>query len=386
MAKGVEEDFMKRLLAIIVLSIALCGLSADRDLWAVDYEIWALDQGLNRITILKGSNLEGDREVLDLASLGGKAPHFILFNADYTHAIVAYVGSGHLSIIRASDRKAVFHEKLGTHTHVGVPTPDSSRIIVANQNDEKITEIVTDYKNDRYTIGRVLDLKADPKLADDEAFPNRRPVCSMMTRDGSRLYASIMGGGVAVIGIPADPSKPLGVVRAFPRYVVANNGCGTLPNLDGSKMYVNTGTLNSSNFYVFDTETDSLIKALDTTSYGRDSHGLLLTSDGKYLWMFNRKSNNAVIFETATDEIVGTIKFVGESPDIPALSPDGERVYITLRGAKPVTGGPEVAGRATGITVIKLQKGGRKGKLVEVIPLGDDPKADLHGIAIRPLP
>jgi DNA-binding beta-propeller fold protein YncE len=381
---------MKRLLTIIVLGIALWGLLADHSLWAAppkaDYEIWALDQGLNQITILKGSDLKGNREVLDLVPLGGKAPHFILFNSDYTHAIVAYVGSGHLSIIRASDRKAVFHEKLGTHTHVGVPTPDGSRIVVANQNDEKITEVLTDYKNDRYTIGRVLDLKADPKLADDEAFPDRRPVCSMTTQDGSKLYASIMGGGLAIIGISPDPSRPLQVTRAFPRYVVANNGCGTLPSLDGSKMYVNTGTLNSSNFYVFDTKTDSLIKALDTTHYGKDSHGLVLMADGMYLWMFNRKSNSAVIFETATDEIVETLEFVGESPDIPVLSPDGERVYITLRGSKPVTGGPEVAGRATGIAVIKLKKGGRQGRLAETIPLGDDPKADLHGMAIRPLP
>lgn len=377
---------MKRLWPIVMLSIGLWWLSADRPLWAADYEIWALDQGLNKIYILKGSDLKREREVLDLTPLGGKAPHFILFNADHTHAVVAYVGSGHLSIIRASDRKAVFHEKLGTHTHVGVPTPDGSRIIAANQNDEKITEVLTDYKNDRYTIGRVLDLKADTRLADDEAFPNRRPVCSMTTPEGSKLYASIMGGGLAVIGIPAGPSEPLKVVRAFPRYVVANNGCGTLPSRDGSKMYVNTGTLNTSNFYVFDTKTDSLIKALDTTSYGKDSHGLFLTMDGKYLWMLNRKSNNAVIFDSATDEIVGTMGFVGESPDIPAMDPKGERVYLTLRGSKPVTGGPEVAGKATGVAVIKLKKGGRQGTLVEVVPLGDDPKADLHGIAIRPLP
>ncbi len=377
---------MKRGWVIAVLGLALWGLSPMRTPGAADHEIWALDQGLNKIYILKGSSLKGEREVLDLAPLGGKAPHFILFNATRTHAIVAYVGSGHLSIIRAADRKVVFHEKLGTHTHVGVPVPDGSRIVVANQNDEKITEVLTDYRNDRYTIGRVLDLKADPRLADDEAFPNRRPVCAMTTRDGSRLYASIMGGGLAVIGIPADPAKPLGVVRAFPHYVVANNGCGTLPNLDGSRMYVNTGTLHSSNLYVFDTKADSLIKALDTTSYGRDSHGLLLTADGRYLWMFNRKSNNAVIFATANDEIAGTIRFVGESPDIPALDPQGERVYVTLRGSRPVTGGPEVAGRVTGIGVIQIQKGGAEGSLEEVIPMGDDPNADLHGIAVRPLP
>ena len=377
---------MKRLLFIVMLGITLWGLSVDRDLWAVDYEIWALDQGLNQIYILKGSNLKEKPEVLDLAPLGGKAPHFILFNAGQTHAIVAYVGSGHLSIIRASDRKAVFHEKLGTHTHVGVPTPDGRRIIVANQNDEKITEILADYKNDQYTVGRILDLKADPKLADDEAFPNRRPVCSMMTQDGTRLYASIMGGGVAVIGVPEHSSEPLKVLRAFPRYVVANNGCGTLPSRDGSKMYVNTGTLNTSNFYVFDTKTNSLIKAVEMTSHGKDSHGLLLAGDGAYLWMFNRKSNNAVIFDTASDEVAGTMEFVGESPDIPAMDPSGTRIYITLRGSRPVTGGPEVAGKATGVAVIKLKKGGRQGALAEVVPLGDDPKADLHGIAIRPLP
>lgn len=377
---------MKKLLAVIVVGIVFLGGSGDRDLWAKDYEIWALDQGLNKIYILKGSNLKGSPEILDLTPLGGKAPHFILFNADHTHAVLAYVGSGHLSIIRASDRKAVFHEKLGTHTHVGVPTPDGSRIIVANQNDEKITEVLTDYKNDRYAVGRVLDLKEDPKLADNEAFPNRRPVCAMMVPDGSKLYASIMGGGLAVIGIPQDPAKPLSVVRAFPRYVVANNGCGTLPSKDGSKMYVNTGTLNTSNFYVFDTKTDSLIKALDTTSYGKDSHGMILIGDGKYLWMFNRKSNNAVIFEATGNEIMGTIQFVGESPDIPALDPNGEKVYITLRGSQPVTGGPEVAGRATGIAVIKIQENGRKGELEEVIPVGEDPKADLHALAIRPLP
>jgi DNA-binding beta-propeller fold protein YncE len=372
--------------AVLIFAI-LFVFASSADLLARDFEVWVPDQGTNKLYILQGKNLKASPEVIDLSSHGGAKPHMIQFNPGYTHAIIANVGSGHVYILRAADRKVVFNEDTGLQAHAAIPSPDGKHILVANQNDKKLTEILTDYAKDEYKIGRTIDLTADPKFADPNAFPDNAPICLMFTEDSTKAYVTLRGGGLAVIKIPQNSDDPLAVTAAFPKSTVAPNGCGTIRSADGSKMYVNSGSLKSGQLYVFDTFSDSLIKTLDLTEKGKDAHGVVLTGGGRYLWVLNRVTDNATVVDTSSYEVVRVVEGIGDAPDLIDISPDGKWLFGTFRGPNPATGTHDIAGTKPSVGVIKLSWWSRKsGKLKYSIPIGDqtpDSKSDPHGIAVR---
>jgi len=355
---------------------------------AKGFEAWVLDQGMNKLYIFQGKNLKAPPEVIDLSSHGGAKPHMIQFNPGYTHAIIANVASGHVSIMRASDRKVTFNEDTGQQAHAAIPSPDGKRILVANQSDKKLTEILTDYARDQYQVARTIDLTTDSRFSAPNAFPDNAPICLMFTADSSKAYVTLRGGGLAVVKIPQNPDEPLAVTAAFPKATVAPNGCGTIRSADGSKMYVNSGTLKSGQLYVFDTFSDSLIKMLDLTEKGKDAHGVMLTGGGKYLWVLNRVTDNATVVDTSSYEVVRVVEGIGDAPDLIDISPDGKWLFGTFRGPNPATGTHDIAGAKPSVGVIKLKRGGKAGKLRYTLPIGDqtpDSKSDPHGIAIRPI-
>jgi DNA-binding beta-propeller fold protein YncE len=379
---------MIRRAAFIILLVILYVLITSPQLFAKNFEVWVPDQGTNKLHIFQGKNLKAPPEVIDLAPFGGSKPHMIQFNPGYTHAIIANVASGHIYIMRASDRKVVFNEDTGQQAHAAIPSPDGKRILVANQNDKKLTEILTDYANNQFIAGRTIDLTADSRFTDPNAFPDNAPICLMFTADSSKAYVTLRGGGLAVIRIPKNSEEPLAISAAFPKSTVAPNGCGTIRSSDGSKMYVNSGTLKTGQLYVFDTFSDNLVKTIDLTEKGKDAHGVMLTGGGKYLWVLNRTTDNATVVDTSTYEVVRVVEEIGDAPDLLDISPDGKWLFGTFRGPNPATGTHDIAGSKPSVGVIKLKRGGKAGKLKYTLPIGDqtaESMSDPHGIAIRPL-
>jgi DNA-binding beta-propeller fold protein YncE len=350
--------------------------------------VWVLDQGTNQLYIVNGKNFKDSPVVIDLTPHGGAKPHMIQFNPGYTHAIIANVASGHVYIMRTADRKVVFNEDTGQQAHAAIPSPDGKRILVANQNDKKLTEILTDYATDQYKVGRTIDLTADSRFADPNVFPDNAPICLMFTADSSKAYVTLRGGGLAVVKVSQNPEEPLAIGAAFPKSTIAPNGCGTIRSADGSKMFVNSGTLKSGQLYVFETFSDNLIKTLDLTEKGKDAHGVMLTGGGKYLWVLNRVTDNATVVDTSSYEVVRVVERIGDAPDLLDISPDGKYLFGTFRGPKPATGTHDMAGTKPSVGVIKVKRGGKSGKLKYAIPIGDqtpESKSDPHGIAIRPV-
>jgi len=330
---------MVRWATLVTLFTILLLLTASPKLRAGEFEVWVLDQGMNKLYIFQGNNLKASPEIIDLSPHGGAKPHMILFNPGYTHAIIANVASGHVYIMRAADRKVVFNEDTGQQAHAAIPSPDGKRILVANQNDKKLTEILTDYSTDQYKVSRIIDLAADSKFADPNAFPDNAPICLMFTSDGSKAYVTLRGGGLAVVKTPKNPEEPLSVLAAFPKSTIAPNGCGTIRNPDGSKMYVNSGTLKSGQLYVFDTFSDSLIKSMDLTEKGKDAHGVMLTGSGKYLWVLNRNTDNATVVDTSSYKVIRVVEVTRtgarfERRDVELGGTAGGRTQV-LRGLAP---------------------------------------------------
>jgi hypothetical protein len=96
--------------------------------------------------------------------------------------------------------------------------------------------------------------------------------------------------------------------------------------------------------------------------------------------MVNRVTSSAVVIDAETFEITAEMDFVGKTPDIIAMSPDGSHAYISLRGPEPVTMPHVAVGETPGFAVVDIAAR----ELIEVIqPAQGDPKSDFHGIGVR---
>ena len=138
---------------------------------------------------------------------------------------------------------------------------------------------------------------------------------------------------------------------------------------------------------------------------GGDSHGMVGINN-KYIWSADRHLNLIDVYDTTNGNIkVGTITLAGDlssdpAPDLMDAAPDGSYVFAALRGPNPLTGNNKdvnnAVGSTPGVGVIKVEGGGRSGKLVGIAPIskkvqekdkeGKDvtvEKADPHGAHVR---
>jgi hypothetical protein len=140
---------------------------------------------------------------------------------------------------------------------------------------------------------------------------------------------------------------------------------------------------------------------------------MVLTGGGRYLWMGLRAGGNVVVLDTETDEVDTQFTLgsgQGRRPTVPGAAPDlmdiapgpgrplhcqpsstpmclapgGDRVFVSMRGPRPLTGGMAAAGDRSGIEMLRLEGEGRYGTRVAFIPVGED-DADVHAIAVRVL-
>ncbi|EMA31466.1 YncE family protein, partial [Halobiforma nitratireducens] len=144
---------------------------------------------------------------------------------------------------------------------------------------------------------------------------------------------------------------------------------------------------------------------------GIDAHGFWFTPDGEELWVLNRETNDGIVVDPDTNEVVEEIDAFGpdvsedpeqrDAPDIMWASPDGEYMFVTLRGPAPLSGDPHAStGVTPGISVLSVDDREIE-DVIEPHPidefeddhveLAQDPEEagprvpDFHGIGVRPL-
>ncbi len=377
--------------AVLLLVVAIAGLSAPAA-QANTYEVWVIDQanvpqGGDRLYIYTPGNWSEPSETHYFWELAqgvgdgaGTRPHLLTWNSTHSHGILANVGSGHVYVIRAADRKVVASIDVGEQAHGALASPDDTQILVSNQNGKKLARIHADFATEtfRHDPSEDLDLGA----MENPNQPDNAPICPMMyVGGGAKAYVTLRGGGLYVVDTLASPMK---VLREYPKDQVAPAGCGGIEH--GGTVYVNSGSPADGNIYLFDAQSDELVKTIPTAQYGSDAHGMAILG-GRYLWMGHRgNGDNIVVLDTATNEIVGQIDDVGAAPDILDVSPDGSLVFATLRGPGALTGGPSAIGVTPGVSVLLVDEAGKTGKRVTFILIGQQGEgstADPHGLAVR---
>ena len=112
--------------------------------------------------------------------------------------------------------------------------------------------------------------------------------------------------------------------------------------------------------------------------------------------MADRAANRIVVVDTNKDVVVHEISLVGSvsqnpAPDLIEASPNGDWVFVTLRGPSPLTGNvPSVnnaLGNTPGVGIMRVEWSGQRGTLRAVAPIshlvGGVERADPHSIAVR---
>jgi DNA-binding beta-propeller fold protein YncE len=400
------------------------------------HEVWAIDQsdtapdGGGTLYIYKGSKLSGRRaasarpQVIDLggdartlclAQTGSapRRPHMLMFNEDGSHAVIAFVATGHVLFMDAEDRTPVACIDVGAQAHAAFPSRDENYVVVANQNGKLLQRITTDYEDETF----VLDPTATLNLAtcvtpngapceDPVLRPDNAPICPVIDSTSRFTFVTLRGGGLFVVDSTATP---MAIVAEYDWAAVHPNGCGGLETR--GKMYVNSGGGTAANpleadlyafpMAAFDTAPNppnspapKLVFSHDSRGFV-DSHGAVLTKHGRYLWVADRAANRIVVVDTRQDVVVNEIDLVGAAssdpaPDLMGISPGGNRVYISLRGPMPLTGNApgvnNAVGATPGVGVVRVQRGGRAGQLQAIARISHVvagvEQADPHGLGV----
>jgi DNA-binding beta-propeller fold protein YncE len=339
-------------------------------------------------------------------------PHILFFNAGQSHAILSFVASGHVVFLDARTRTPLACIDVGLQAHAAVPAPDGSYVVVANQNGKLLQRIATDYATNTFTLepAATLDLAAGTTpsgaLRQDRALrPDNAPICPLVDSSSRWAFVTLRGGGLFVVDAT---STPMQIVAEYDRDTIHGNGCGGAETR--GRMYVNSGGGTAANLSEFDvyafrldafsgeaalpnTPAPTLVVSQDDRAE-TDSHGVALTKHGRYLWVADRSGNRILVIKTANDKVVGELSLAGApsddpSPDLLDVSPRGEYMFVSLRGALPLTGDPHAStGSTPGVGVIKVRKGGKTGvfeaiaRIANVDAAGID-RADPHALRVR---
>ena len=423
----------------LVLATAATADEALDEVWIVDQSNTAASAGGTpyggTLYIYQGDELSGrdaaaaGAEVIDLAGAASSLclaqtgslpvrPHMLVFNAMRTHAILSFVATGHVLFLDAATRTPVACIDVGLQAHAAFPSPDQAYVIVANQNGKLLQRISTNYASNTYSLdaGATIDLATGttPSGAfrqDATLRPDNAPICPVVDSTSRFAFVTLRGGGLFVVDIQATP---MGIVAEYDKATVHPNGCGGVET--AGKMYITSGGGTAGNplesdLYAFpmssisstaqlpNTPAPSLVFSRDGVVPGFvDSHGAVLTKGGRYLWIGDRAANRIVVVDTSTDIVFGEIALAGSlssdpAPDLMAISPSGNRVFLALRGPSPLTanvpGVDNAVGNTPGVGVVRVEMGGARGALQAVVPISHMVSgveaADPHAIAVRHL-
>jgi hypothetical protein len=434
------------LVAALALALAL-GNSTTRDRAASaasgEYEVWAIDQSgtAGKLYIYDGGALTSNAaaatpEVIDLGTTvtplcvaqTGTSPtraHMILFSPTFSHAILAYVATGHIVFIDTETRAPIRCIDVGVQAHAAFPSPDGAFVVVANQNGKLLQRITTDYAGGTF----MLDAPATLDLAscmtpngvpcqDAVLRPDNAPICPILDNSGRLAFITLRGGGLFVVDVTDTPMR---IVAEYDKATVHPNGCGGIQK--ARTMYVNAGggtatTPREAHLYAFDlagypkSGVNAPNAPAPTTVFAHhagdhDSHGAARV--GRFAWVADRFANTVEVVDTVTDSHAGSFTLVGAvspdpAPDLLDAAPGGGYVFATLRGPCPLTanlaGVNNAVGATPGVGVIAVHPGGTSGTLVGIAPIHSvDPsittcaptgappsndRADPHGLRVRP--
>jgi DNA-binding beta-propeller fold protein YncE len=359
------------------------------------YEVWALDQGTDTIYIYDAHSEPEEDDVefeeadtIDTAASDGYAPSTIQFSSEYDYAAVACPDGNRTVIYQTEDKHPVTTLETGPKTQFAGFTPANDAIVADVTGENKIVRVDADLQEEEFEI--------DDEIVVDETVDGLdasagTPVFHSSTRDGRSVHPlgpSYEHGGVVIVdheqftiesAIPGEELPANSEVYPHPTedklYLTAGMPTGPDGNADGVGEY-----------YVLDTGTDEVVYRSETA--GSDAHALWLAPDGDELWVLNRETNDGVVVDPETDEVVDEVPAFGpaqsdtvdqrDAPEDLSFSPDGKYVFASLRGPLSISTDPPVpAGVTPGVAVLDAATRERA-QVIEPDPIDDYSRKDIE--------
>jgi DNA-binding beta-propeller fold protein YncE len=391
------------------------------------HEVWSLDQGTDlihvhdsRADLAEVAAIDVSPETLRAAGFAAApagvvtVPHMIEFDSQGRYAFIASTSGGVTIVVDARAKQVVAVLPTGPGTHMASITPDDGEVWVSvlgpatvttpeQQAQRALVQITfgnLDRRDPGFAIGARVEVKAalDAYLAGEEVdasgwapFIDHRPVCHQFTPDGREAWVTLgpgwNNGGLFVLDLDTHE-----VSAAWDPGVVKAN-CGVGVNADGSRVIANwSGRVEAGNdgegeWYVFDAASKQLLQT--ESARGLDAHGVRFTRDGRHIWAVNRNSDNALVIDATTFEVVREYEAFADTPDILDFAPDDSVLYVTQRGPTPVSGAPHAAtGETPGVLVASTDTGEAQRLLAPPVATRASDGAvinDIHGVGVRAL-
>ncbi len=325
-----------------------------------------------------------------------RRPHMLFFNAKQDHAIISFL-SGHVLFMDAATKKPDACLSMGKNVHAAWPTPDQRMAIAANIAEKKFIRIWTDYAAHKFGFDPDKDVMNLGAMESGER-PDTAPICPITESSSKYAFVTLRGGGLLVVDVTGTPMK---VLATLDNNQVHPAGCGGIEA--GGTMYINSGggwPIAPLSYDVYALDLTKLPASISAKLLSQrdnqvaDSHGM--ASVGRHVWSADRAGNNIEIIDTLSNLSVGSIDLVttanaDPAPDLMDVAPDGQYVFVGLRGPAPLTGNDKTVnnakGTVPGVGVIHVDAGGRVGHYkgqAAITNLKDGKEtADTHGIAVR---
>ena len=406
-------------LAMIVSGCVALGAALGSGAPVSAYEVWLTDQSDTGkesggyLHIYDGAQLAGNPAsakptmTIDFAGDIGKfceeatkkavrRPHMLFFNKNQDHAIISFL-SGHVLFMDAATKKPDACLSMGKNVHAAWPTPDQKMAIAANIAEKKFIRIWTDYAAHKFSFDQEKDVVNLVAFEGGER-PDTSPICPITESSSRYAFITLRGGGLVVMDVTTTPMK---AVAMLDNNQIHPAGCGGVQV--GDTMYINSGggwPVAPLSYDVYALDISGLPAKVSAKLVSQrddkfaDSHGMI--GVGRYVWSADRAGNNIEIIDTLSNFSVGSIDLVSDAnqdpaPDLMDVAPDGQYVFVGLRGPNPLTGNDKVAhnakGTIPGVGVIHVDAGGKvghyKGQATISNKRDDKETADTHGIAVR---
>lgn len=419
MRKQTVTNQRRSTLAILVSGCVALGAAFGSGAPVSAYEVWLTDQSDTGkesggyLHIYDGAQLAANPAsakptmTIDFAGDIGKfceeatkkavrRPHMLFFNKNQDHAIISFL-SGHVLFMDAATKKPDACLSMGKNVHAAWPTPDQKMAIAANIAEKKFIRIWTDYAAHKFSFDPEKDVVNLVAFEGGER-PDTSPICPITESSSRYAFVTLRGGGLLVFDVTATPMKAVAMLDSNQ---VHPAGCGGVQV--GETMYINSGggwPVAPLSYDVYALDISGLPAKVSARLVSQrddkfaDSHGM--AGVGRYVWSADRAGNNVEIIDTLSNFSVGAIDLVSEAnqdpaPDLMDVAPDGQYVFVGLRGPNPLTGNDKgvhnAKGTIPGVGVIHVDAGGKvghyKGQAVITNKKDDKETADTHGIAVR---
>jgi YVTN family beta-propeller protein len=219
----------------------------------------------------------------------GAHPAHIVFTNDGKYALVTNNESNNVSVIDISSYQVIKTIAVGKGPHGFRISKDSKFAYVANMGSDTIS---------------VLDLTGFKEV--NKIKVGKTPVTTGITSDGKTLVASInTENALAIVDLASGKTEKVNVgagpaqvfLQSDDKYVfVANQGTEAKPSTSVSKI---------------DLATRQVLATIET---GKGAHGLVVSSDNKFIYVTNMYDNTISTIDNNTNKVVATVK-VGKTPN-----------------------------------------------------------------------